>query len=138
MFGSSSIVLAALKDLPNSVKEQLSIYVAECRGKTQYNSRNEIKYSDGLKYATDLRKAGFVDVVIVPDICVGNLVARGLIDKVVFGANGIDMNGGFGHTAGHLTIAVVAKHFGVPVYVISDLMKLGELEWEPELVREGE
>jgi len=135
LFGYSGLVLEALKRLPESARRETIVYVAEGRGKTQYNHANEIRYCDGLNYALHVREAGFTQVKIVPDITVGSLMGRDLIKKVVFGANGIDRDGRFGHTAGHLTIAALARVYNVPVYVLADSDKFGDFEWHPELER---
>jgi translation initiation factor 2B subunit (eIF-2B alpha/beta/delta family) len=88
-----------------------------------------------LDYALKAREAGFTEVKVVPDITVGSLMERGLVKKVVFGANGIDREGRFGHTAGHLTIAALARFYNVPVYVLADSDKFGKFEWHPKLER---
>ncbi|MEW6405545.1 MAG: hypothetical protein AB1649_27445, partial [Chloroflexota bacterium] len=138
LFGYSSLVLAALECLPAQAKESTRIYIAEGRGKTQYNHRNELIYCDGMRYAIHCRKAGFSDVMIIPDVCAASLMFRGIIGKVVFGANGIDPNGDFGHTAGHLALADSAIQHNVPVYVIADTAKFGKTPWNPELERDNQ
>jgi translation initiation factor 2B subunit (eIF-2B alpha/beta/delta family) len=135
LFGYSRLVLEALRHLPQNVKEETVVYIAEGRCKTQYNHANELRYCDGLNYAIGLREVGLTQVKIVPDVTVGSLMARALIKKVVFGANGIDREGRFGHTAGHLTIAALAGVYHVPVYVIADTDKFGKFEWYPDLER---
>jgi translation initiation factor 2B subunit (eIF-2B alpha/beta/delta family) len=136
LFGYSSLVLEALKRLSSSTKEGTQVYIAECRGKTQYSHTNEVIYCDGLSYAVRVKEAGFTHVAIVPDICVANLMLRRLIDKVVFGANGIGSDGRFGHTSGHLAIAELARVYEVPVYVIADTAKFGNLRWYGDLERD--
>ncbi len=70
----------------------------------------------------------------MPDIVIGHLLSLGDIAKVIFGANGIDLDYGrkgftaIGHTAGHLTILELAKKYEVPVYVVSDGYKFGTIE----------
>jgi translation initiation factor 2B subunit (eIF-2B alpha/beta/delta family) len=135
LFGYSSLVLEALRRLPLDVKEVTPIFIAECRGKTRYSYRNEIVYSDALHYSIGLRDAGFKNVAIAPDISAANLMMRGLIDKVVLGANGIDAHGRFGHTAGHLALADLARVYRVPVYVIADTAKFGQLEFNIDAER---
>jgi len=136
LFGYSSLVLEALKTLLPDDKKRIEIIIGECRGKTIYNQANEIRYCDGLNYATKICDAGFSNISIIPDSCVANLMAREKIGIVVFGANGIDYKGNFGHTTGHLAIAIMAKHYKIPVYVIADSNKYGKLE--PNLDKERE
>jgi len=73
----------------------------------------------------------------VPDILVGNLISRGLISKIIFGANGVDIKSGtFGHTAGHLTIADLAYLYHTPVFVLVDSFKFGAMDHRADLERE--
>jgi translation initiation factor 2B subunit (eIF-2B alpha/beta/delta family) len=135
LFGFSSLNLAALKSMPDALKEITPIYIAECRGKTQYSTTNEVYYCDGLKYAEHVRGAGLKNVTIVPDICTANLMSRSRINKVLFGANGVDLKGNFGHTAGHLAIALMAQAYHIPVYVIADTSKFGDLPFSVDIER---
>ena len=57
---------------------------------------------------------------------------------VLFGANGISPEGHCGHTSGHLMVTIVAKHYKIPVIVIADSFKKGEIEWNPSLPRKGD
>ena len=54
---------------------------------------------------------------VVPDAAVGTLMARGLVDRVVVGADRIAANGDVANKIGTYTIAVVAHHHDVPFYV---------------------
>lgn len=137
LFGYSNLVIKALESAASEIKEKTKIYICECRGKDQYNDMNELIYCDGIEYASQLKKIGYKEIYLVPDILVGNLIARGLISKVIFGANGVDIKTGkFGHTAGHLTIADIAHLYKIPVYVILDSHKFGAMDHDPELERE--
>lgn len=136
LYGYSTLVLEALKILPPDIKEETVIYIGECRGKSQYNNANEVVYCDGLNFSKKIREIGFKTVNIIPDISIGNFMKRNCIQKVLFGANGIDKDSGsFGHTCGHLPIADLANIYKVPVYVIADTAKFGKLKWKKELNR---
>lgn len=136
LFGYSNLVIKALDGAERWVKEKTKIYVCECASKTQYNDMNEIMYSDGIEYASQIKKLGYKTVCIIPDILVGNLISRDLVSKIIFGGNGVDIETGtFGHTAGHLTIAELAHRHGVPVFVIIDSDKFGDMSHDEELER---
>lgn len=76
---------------------------------------------------------GFQNLHIIPDISAGNLMARGLIKKIIFGANKIDIESGrIGNTCGHLSIADIAMIYRVPVYVITETGKFGKLVWSSQ------
>jgi len=49
-----------------------------------------------------------------------------LTSLVLFGTNGIDHEGNCAVSSGHLSIAIIAKSFKVPVKVVSDSLKFGE------------
>ena len=75
------------------------------------------------------------NVFIVSEAVLGNLLARnGLISKVCFGANGIDLQtGDCAHTVGHLMISQLANINDVPVYVFADTVKFYNLkDWNPD------
>jgi translation initiation factor 2B subunit (eIF-2B alpha/beta/delta family) len=137
VFGYSVSVLDALEFLPDDVKLNTQIFIGECRGKSQFDAANRILYNDGLLFAKKVMGLGFRHVQIIPDIVIGNLMKRKLIHKVLFGANGIDIDtGSFGHTCGHLTIADLAMEYRIPVYVIADTAKFGKLHWDEALNRD--
>lgn len=137
--GYSDLVIRSLKETQSEVKRETEIYICEGRERTQYNDMNELVYCDGLEYAFQVRAIGFEKVFLIPDILVGNLISRDIIKKVIFGANGVDINDGrIAHTAGHLSIAELAYSYNVPVYVIVDRYKFGTLGKYHDLQREKE
>lgn len=137
LFGYSNLVIKALEAVENRVKEETQIYVCECKSKNQYNDMNELLYCDGIEYASQIKKIGYKKVCLVPDILAGNLISRRLVSKIIFGANGVDIKSGtIGHTAGHLTIADLAHLYQIPVFVIVDSDKFGDMDHDEELERE--
>lgn len=137
LYGFSSSVLSALEYIPATTKDEYTIYVAECRGKTQFNESNRMTYNDGVYYLEKIIAADFTDTVLIPDIAVANLFNRGMVDGIFFGANGIDAkSGSFGHTCGHLAIAESAKLHNIPLYVIAEESKVHNMNWKKELNRE--
>jgi methylthioribose-1-phosphate isomerase len=58
---------------------------------------------------------------LVPDASVGTLMARGLVDRVVVGADRVAANGDVANKIGTYTVAVCARHHGVPFYVAAPL-----------------
>lgn len=138
LFGHSKIVIAALALLDENLKRSTEIYICEGRNSGRYSYLNEIDYCDGLEYACAIKELGFSNVILIPDILVGNLLGRvkNNIRKIVFGANGIDLHeASFGHTAGHLAIAKLGRLYGVPVYVLADCFKFGELKYDEVVER---
>jgi len=66
--------------------------------------------------AWELKRNG-VPFRLITDGMVGYVMARGLVDKVLVGADRIWKDGSVANKIGTLTIATVAKEYGVPFYV---------------------
>ena len=70
--------------------------------------------------AWELQRAG-VPFHVVPDASVGALMARGLVDRVVVGADRIAANGDVANKIGTYTVAALAARHGVPFHVAAPL-----------------
>ena len=70
--------------------------------------------------AWELQRAG-VPFQIVPDASAGALMARGLVDRVVVGADRIAANGDVANKIGTYTVAALAARHGVPFHVAAPL-----------------
>lgn len=137
LYGFSTMVINALSAMPEELRQETEIYIAECRGKTQYNSSNIVVYNDGINYMCHVNKLGFKKVYLIPDLSISNFMKRKKINLILFGANGIDKDtGGFGHTCGHLTIADVATVYKIPVLVIAETSKIGKVQWKEDFNRD--
>jgi methylthioribose-1-phosphate isomerase len=66
--------------------------------------------------AWELRRAGIPHRVIA-DSAAGGLIARGLVDRIVVGADRIAANGDVANKVGTYPLAVLAARHGVPFYV---------------------
>ncbi|MGE3180578.1 MAG: S-methyl-5-thioribose-1-phosphate isomerase [Phycisphaerae bacterium] len=66
--------------------------------------------------AYELSAAG-VDVTVLCDSAAGSLMARGMVDLVIVGADRIVANGDVANKIGTYTLAVLAKHHKIPFYV---------------------
>jgi methylthioribose-1-phosphate isomerase len=66
--------------------------------------------------AWELRRAG-IPFRVVADAAAGTLMARGLVDRVVVGADRIAANGDVANKVGTYPLAVLAARHGVPFYV---------------------
>jgi methylthioribose-1-phosphate isomerase len=66
--------------------------------------------------AWELRRAG-IPFRVVADSAAGGLIARGLVDKVVVGADRIAANGDVANKVGTYPLAVLAARHAVPFYV---------------------
>ena len=70
--------------------------------------------------AWQLRRAG-IPHRVVADAAAGSLMARGLVDRVVVGADRIAANGDVANKVGTYPLAVLAARHGVPFYVAAPL-----------------
>ena len=71
----------------------------------------------------ELREAGIPFRLIV-DAAAASLMARGMVDAVVVGADRIAANGDVANKIGTLALAIAAQRFGVPFYVAAPLSTL--------------
>ncbi|MHC4200245.1 MAG: S-methyl-5-thioribose-1-phosphate isomerase [Planctomycetota bacterium] len=68
--------------------------------------------------AWELKRAGF-EVTVIPDSSVAFVMSRGIPDAVVVGADQTARNGDFANKIGTYQIALLARNFGLPFYVLS-------------------
>jgi methylthioribose-1-phosphate isomerase len=67
--------------------------------------------------AWELQRAGF-NVTIICDNMVASVMSQGRVDKVIVGADNLAQNGDIANKIGTYSIAVLARHFGIPFYVL--------------------
>ncbi|MCX5712144.1 MAG: S-methyl-5-thioribose-1-phosphate isomerase, partial [Candidatus Omnitrophica bacterium] len=67
--------------------------------------------------AWELKKSGF-DVTVIADNMVAFVLSEGKVNKVIVGADHLTKNGDIANKIGTYQIALLAKHFSVPFYVI--------------------
>jgi methylthioribose-1-phosphate isomerase len=70
--------------------------------------------------AWELRRAG-IPFRVIADSAAGGLMARGLVDRIVVGADRIAANGDVANKVGTYPLAVLAARHGVPFYVAAPL-----------------
>ncbi len=132
-----------------NVSGELAMAAAICRQQKKnvhFFATETRPYFQGSKLtAWELKKAG-APVTLVADNAVGSLLMDGLIDRVIIGSDRSCANGDIANKIGSYQIAVVAKEFGVPLYVLtqpSNKVKKGEdipieLRDPDELLRFGD
>jgi methylthioribose-1-phosphate isomerase len=62
-----------------------------------------------------------MDVTLICDNMAASLMAKGRIDKIFVGADRIASNGDAANKIGTYSLAVLAKHHGIPFYVVAPL-----------------
>lgn len=68
--------------------------------------------------AWELQRAGF-NVTIIPDSAVAQILAEGLVNKVITGADQLARNGDIANKIGTHQIALLARNFKIPFYVLA-------------------
>jgi len=66
--------------------------------------------------AWELQHAG-VDVTLITDSMAASTMEAGLVDIVITGADRVARNGDAANKVGTLGLAILARHFGIPVYI---------------------
>jgi methylthioribose-1-phosphate isomerase len=88
-------------------KKKISFFVTETR-----------PYLQGARLtAWELRRQGF-EVTLITDSMVAAVMSQGKISKVIVGADNLAQNGDIANKVGTYQIAVVARHFHIPFYVL--------------------
>lgn len=64
----------------------------------------------------ELQQAG-IDVTLQTDNMAAHLMSQGLIDMVIVGTDRVAANGDIANKIGTLSVAINARHFGIPFYV---------------------
>ena len=99
-----SVKLAGLGNtIENAYSKQFQIFICEGGPKTKVAKDNRILYHDGSQYALALKRKNFCNLIIIPDIIVGNIIENKDVDFFMVGANGFD-DEHFLHSAGHGSI----------------------------------
>lgn len=149
----NNIFLFAYSDMVKDLLEKYSslnrdflksnIYIFEGGTKRRYTSNNLLEYHDGLHYSFQLKRIGFENVIVIPDLSFATLINLFKIEDgsikrsiLLFGVNGIDKaTGDFAHSSGHLSLAIIADKLDVDICVVADSFKLGEIDWDLKATR---
>jgi S-methyl-5-thioribose-1-phosphate isomerase len=98
------------------------IYVAHRSGKKVFVYADETRpRGQGARLTAWELQNESVPHVIVPDNAGAYLMSKGLVDMVIVGADRIAANGDVANKIGTFEKAIVAKEFGVPLYVAAPL-----------------
>ncbi len=94
------------------------VYEAKAKGKTVrvYSDETRPLLQGARLTCYELCRAG-IDTTLICDNMAAGLMAKGKIDLVIVGCDRVAANGDFANKTGTLSLAVNARHFGVPFYV---------------------
>ena len=90
----------------------------ESKKKVRFYCTETRPYFQGAKLTYwELNNAG-AHVTLIADNAVGVLMSEGLVNKIIVGSDRSCANGDFANKIGTYQIAVLAKEFGIPMYVL--------------------
>ena len=94
------------------------VYLAKERGWDIKVYADETRpYLQGARLTTyELSRAG-IEVTLICDNMAGMVMSQGKIDAVVVGTDRVAANGDIANKIGTMSVAVLAKHFGIPFYI---------------------
>lgn len=98
--------------------------MAQQEGKELHFFATETRpYMQGARLTSwELQRLG-ADVTLIADNAVGSVMSDGLVNKVIVGSDRSCANGDFANKVGTYQIAVLAKEFGIPFYVLTQPSK---------------
>lgn len=100
-------LMPLIADFCRRDNKKISFYVTETR-----------PYLQGSRLtAWELKRAG-IPVTIITDNMAAHVMSQGKIDKVMVGSDHLAQNGDIANKIGTYQIAVLARHFGIPFYVL--------------------
>jgi methylthioribose-1-phosphate isomerase len=120
-------LMPLIGDFCRKQNKKISFFVTETR-----------PYLQGMRLtAWELKAAGFA-VTVIADNTVAQVMSEGKINKVIVGADHLAQNGDIANKIGTYQIALLARHFNIPFYVLcppASGVKTGKgirIEFRPE------
>lgn len=94
------------------------VYLAKERGWNIRVYADETRpYLQGARLTSyELNRAG-IDVTLICDSMAGMVMSQGKIDAVITGTDRVAANGDIANKIGTMSVAILAKHFDIPVYI---------------------
>lgn len=94
------------------------IYLAQERGWQLKVYADETRpYLQGARLTSYELLAAGIDVTLICDNMAGVVMAQGKIDVVITGADRVAANGDAANKIGTMSVAILARHFGIPFYI---------------------
>lgn len=154
LFGFSSTVINILSEVDNYYllddecnknKTKKNIYILEGSTKRRFTYNNQIEYCDAIRYSTEINKIKDFNTFIIPDIGFASLINNLIINSkgkddiktntiILLGACGIDKTFNCVSSSGHLSIAIIAKNFEIPVKFVLDSLKISEKDLDKNII----
>lgn len=132
VYSQSIQMLELLKSVSKNVQDSCKLFVCECRPKSPN------PFQDGIAICEYLKDTGY-NISLIPDVSVGNLLARNQVNLIMMGAHSIyfrnDEFVSYVNTCGTNMISLAAEFYNVPIYIIAESNKIIHLnDSEQEIV----
>lgn len=129
VYSQSVQMLEVLKSVPRNVQDTCKVFICECRPKSPN------PFQDGTAICEYLKNTGYT-MTLIPDVALGNLMARNQINIIIMGAHSVyyreHVFTSFINTCGANIISIIAKNYNIPVYVIAENSKIVDLGMSDE------
>lgn len=124
IYSQSIQMLEMLKAVSKNIQDTCKLFVCECRPKSP------LPFQDGIAICEYLKGTGY-DILLIPDVSIGNLLSRNQIDMIMMGAHSIYYRGNefvsYVNTCGTNMISIVAEHYDIPLYIVAESSKIVKL-----------
>ena len=108
---------------------------------------NLLEYNDGINYALEISELKIFNLYILPDAGLASLLnikkhvcgqscelEKNIMPQntiMLIGVNGVDIiTGSCAHSSGHLSAVLIAHASDIPIHVVADYFKIGEIAWD--------
>ena len=151
LIGFSSTVMSLLKKIKTTEKFQkkdgkINVFVLEAATKKRLMHNNLLEYNDGINYALEISELKIFSLYILPDAGLASMLSirnhpcgddckleENITPEntvMLIGVNGVDtITGNCAHSSGHLSAVLIAHAFDIPIHVVADFFKIGEIKW---------
>jgi translation initiation factor 2B subunit (eIF-2B alpha/beta/delta family) len=89
-----------------------------------------VSFQDALAVADSLCNTGY-SLMLIPDACIGHLIARNQIDKILIGAHAIHVFEGkpiwFVNTCGTSQLIDSAIRYNIPIFIVAESSKIVDM-----------
>ncbi len=126
LYGYSTAVVRALRQLPSEVKRSMKLFVAECQ--------NRLGEDTGPLQARELRQSGFPEVYFVHHASIFRCLQKQGLTKVLMGFNFVTREDVV-NTIGSFALVRLAQSASVPVYACGPSLHIwpDDLAYSPEV-----
>lgn len=129
VYSQSIQMLEMLKAVSKNIQDSCKLFVCECRPKSP------LPFQDGIAICEYLKGTGY-DILLIPDVSIGNLLSRNQIDMIMMGAHSIYYKENefvsYVNTCGTSMISIAAEYYDIPLYIVAESSKIVRLNGDDQ------